>query len=68
MYKKEGREKEGEREREISMKRNIQGGGMKKLREQRKKIRKNLVFEQITILNQSEKYECKKIENMLHNL
>jgi hypothetical protein len=56
-----------EKEREKSMKRNIQDGGMKKQREQRKKIRKNLVFKQITILNQREKYECKNIENMLHN-
>jgi len=37
------------------MKRNIQGGGMKKQSEQRKKSRKNLVFEQITILNQRKK-------------
>jgi len=50
------------------MKRNIQGGGMKKQREQSKKIRKNLVIEQITILNKREKFECKKIENMLHNV
>ena len=57
-----------EKEREKSMNRNIQGGGMKKQREQRKKIRKNLVFKQITILNQKEKSECEKIENMLHNV
>jgi len=58
----------GAREREKSMKTNKQGGGMKTQREQRKKILKNLVFKQITILNQREKSECKKIENTLHSV